>query len=86
MVIRRDNKVSGTDQLRSQDREDDEGSGRRVRAIPVSTGQTINDYRYKGEVITVYIGNKIVYCGDSVNAAVERICEPGGIDCELWLV
>lgn len=86
MVIRCDTEVSGTDQLRPQVREDGESGGRSVLAIPVSTGQTINDYRYKGEVITVYIGNKIVYCGDCVNDAVERICEPGGIDCELWLV
>lgn len=86
MVIRCDAEVSGIDQLRSQTREGDEGGGRRVQSIQVSTGQTINDYRYKGEVITVYIGNKIVYCGDCVNDAVERICEPGGIDYELWLV
>ncbi len=86
MVIRCDNEVLGTDQLRSQAGEDDESSGRCVRTIPISIGQTINDYRYKGEVITVYIGSKIVYCGDSVNDAVERLCEPGGIDYELWLV
>lgn len=86
MVIRCDNKVSGTDQLRPQDREDGESGGRRVQSIPVSTGQTINEYRYKGEVITVYIGSKIIYCGDCVNDAVDRICDPGGIDYELWLV
>lgn len=86
MVIRCDNEVSGTDQLRSQDGEDDEGGGRCLQPVQVSIGQTINDYRYKGEVITVYIGTKIVYCGDCVNDAVERICEPGGIEHELWVV
>ncbi len=86
MVIRCDREVPGTDQLRSQDGEDDEGGGRRLQPIQVSIGQTINDYRYKGEVITVYIGTKIVYCGDCVNDAVDRICEPGGIDYELWHV
>lgn len=86
MVIRCDTEVSGTDQLRSQSREGDEGGGRRVQPIQVSTGQTGTDYRYKGEVITVYIGSKIVYCGDCVSDAVERICQPGGIEYELWLV
>ena len=86
MVIRCDNEVLGIDQLRSQGGEDGEGGGRCVHPIQVSTGQTINDYRYKGEVITVYIGNKIIYCGDCVNDAVERICEPGGVDYDLWLV
>lgn len=86
MVIRCNNEVPGTDQLRSQAGEDDEGGGRRLQPIPVSHGKTINGYRYKGEVITVYIGNKIIYCGDCVNDAVEKICEPGGIDCALWLV
>jgi hypothetical protein len=37
-------------------------------------------------VITVYIGNKMVYAGDSVDNAVDRICSPGGIDYELWTV
>lgn len=86
MVIRCDNEVSGIDQLRSQGGEDGESGGRCVQSIPVSTGQSVNDYRYKGDVITVYIGNKIIYCGDCVNDAVERLCEPGGIDYELWLV
>lgn len=86
MVIRCDTEVPGTNQLRLQSGEDDEGGGRHVQPIQVSTGQSINDYRYKGEVITVYIGSKIVYCGDCVNDAVERICEPGGIDYELWTV
>lgn len=86
MVIRCDTEVSGTDQLRSQGGEDDEGGGRCVRSIPVSPGQVGTEYRYKGEVITVYIGSKIVYCGDCVNDAVDRICNPGGIDFELWIV
>lgn len=86
MVIRCDNEVPGTNQLRSQVGEDDEGGGRRLQSIPVSSGKTGTEYRYKGEVITVYIGNKIVYCGDCVNDAVDRICDPGGIDCELWLI
>lgn len=86
MVIRCDNEVSGTDQLRSQSGEGDESGGRSLRSIPVSSGKTGTEYRYKGEVITVYIGNKIIYCGDCVNDAVERICEPGGIDYEMWLV
>lgn len=86
MVIRCDNEVPGTNQLRSQGGEDGGGGGRRLQSIPVSPGKTGTEYRYKGEVITVYIGNKIVYCGDCVNDAVDRICEPGGIDYELWLV
>lgn len=86
MVIRCDTEVSGTDQLRSQSGEGDEGGGRSLRPIPVSSGETGTEYRYKGEVITVYIGNKIVYCGDCVNDAVDRICDPGGIGNELWLV
>lgn len=86
MVIRCDDEVSGINQLRSQGGEDGEGGGRSLQSIPVSTGQTVNDYRYKGEVITVYIANKIIYCGDCVSDAVERICEPGGIDYDLWLV
>lgn len=86
MVIRCDNEVLGTSQLRSQGGESDEGGGRRLQPIPVSPGKVGTEYRYKGEVITVYIGNKIVYCGDCVNDAVDRICDPGGIDYELWLV
>lgn len=86
MVIRCNNEVSGTDQLRSQDGEGNEGGGRCVQPIPVTAGKTGTEYRYKGEVITVYIGTRIVYCGDCVNDAVERICEPGGIDYDLWVV
>lgn len=86
MVIRCDTVVSGTDQLRSQGGEGDEGDRRGLQSVPVSTGQGGTEYRYKGEVITVYIGTKIVYCGDCVNDAVERLCEPGGIDYEMWTV
>lgn len=86
MVIRCDTEVPGTDQLRSHGGEGDEGDGRCLQSIPVSPGKTGTEYRYKGEVITVYIGNKIVYCGDCINDAVDRICDPGGIDHELWLV
>lgn len=86
MVIRCDNEVSGSNQLRSSIGEGNEGSGRCLQSIPVSLGQNINDYRYKGDVITVYIGTRIVYCGDCVNDAVERICGPGGIEYELWTV
>lgn len=86
MVIRCDDEVSGSDQLRSQGGEDDEGSGRRLQSIPVTLGKTGTVYRYKGEVITVYIGTKIVYCGNCLNGAVERLCEPGGVEYELWTV
>jgi hypothetical protein len=34
----------------------------------------------------VYIGTKVVYAGDSVDDAIERICTPGGIDFDTWLV
>jgi hypothetical protein len=37
-------------------------------------------------VITVYIGTKMVYAGESVTQAIDRICQPGGIDYELWTV
>jgi hypothetical protein len=37
-------------------------------------------------VITVYIGNKMVYAGESVTQAIDRICQPGGIDYEVWTV
>ena len=86
MVIRCDNAVPGTGQLRSQDGEDDVGNRSGVQSVQVTVGQDGSGYRYPGEVITVYIGTKIVYCGDCVNDAVERICEPGGIEYELWIV
>ena len=86
MVIRCDNAIPGADQLRPQGGQGGESSGRRIQSIPVSPGKTGTEYRYKGEVITVYIGSKIVYCGDCVNDAVDRICDPGGIDNELWLI
>ena len=86
MVIRCDDAVFGSDQLRSQGGEDGKGGRQCLPAIPISTGQDGNMYRYKGEVITVYIGTRIAYCGDSVNDAVERICAPGGIEYELWTI
>lgn len=84
MVVRCNNEVSGTDKLRSQVGEDDGSDRQDVCPVQVTFGQDGGGYRYPGEVITVYIGSKIVYCGDSVNGAVERICEPGGIEYELW--
>lgn len=84
MVIRCNNEVSGTDQLRSQDGEGGGCDRSGVQPVQVTVGQDGGGYRYPGEVITVYIGSKIVYCGDCVNDAVERICEPGGIEYGLW--
>lgn len=86
MVVRCDNEVPGIDQLRSQGGEVDEGDRRFLQSIPVTPGKTGTDYRYKGEVITVYIGTKIVYCGDCLNDAVERLCAPGGLEYELWTI
>ena len=86
MVIRCDDEVSGIDQLRSQDGEDGGGDRSDVQSVQVAVGEGGGGYRYPGEVITVYIGSRIVYCGDNVNSAVERICEPGGFDYELWHV
>ena len=86
MVVRCNSKVSGTDKLRSQVGEVGGGDRSGVQSIPVAFGPIGGDYRYKGEVITVYIGTRIVYVGDSVTDAVERICQPGGIDYELWTV
>lgn len=86
MVIRRDSEVSGIDQLRSQIREIDEGYRSHVQPVQVAVRQDGNSYRYPGDVITVYIGTRIVYCGDCVNAAVESVCEPGGIDYEVWTI
>ena len=72
------------DQLRSPVGEGDGGGGRGVQSVPVSTGQDGGGHRYPGEVITVYIGTRIVYCGDCVEDAVERICAPGGLEYEVW--
>ena len=86
MVIRCDDEVSGSDQLRSQGGENGKGYRQCLPAVPVSAGQDGDLYRYKGDVITVYIGTRIVYCGDCVNDAVERICGLGGIEYELWTI
>lgn len=86
MVVRCSSTVSGTDKLRSQVGEIGEGDRSGLQSVPVTVGKIGGDYRYQGTVITVYIGNKMVYAGDSVDNAVDRICSPGGIDYELWYV
>lgn len=84
MVVRCGGGVSETSELRSQVGEVGESSGPGVQSVPVTIGKTGNDYRYSGTVITVYIGNKMVYAGESVTQAIDRICQPGGIDYEVW--
>lgn len=86
MVVRCSSTVSGTGELRSQVGEVGDGDRSGVQSVQVSAGEIGGDYRYSGTVITVYIGNKMVYAGDSVDNAVDRICSPGGIDYELWSV
>ena len=86
MVVRCDGEVPGTSELRSHVGEVGEGDRSGVQPIQVSVREVGGDYRYPGTVITVYIGNKMVYAGDSVVSAVDRICLPGGIDYELWTV
>lgn len=86
MVVRCDNAVPGTSELRSQVGEVGDGDRSGLQSVPVTAGKIGGDYRYPGTVITVYIGNKMVYAGDSVDNAVDRICSPGGIDYELWSV
>lgn len=86
MVVRCSSAVPGTDKLRSQVGEVGEGDRSGLQSVQVTPGQGGTDYRYSGTVITVYIGNKMVYAGDSVDNAVDRICSPGGIDYELWTV
>lgn len=86
MVVRCGGTVSGNDQLRSQVGEVGDGDRSGVQSIPVTTGKTGNDYRYPGTVITVYIGTKMVYAGESVTQAIDRICQPGGIEYEVWTV
>jgi len=83
MVVRCGGGVSEIGELRSQDGEVGESSGPGVQSIPVTTGKTGNDYRYSGTVITVYIGNKMVYAGESVTQAIDRICQPGGVEYEV---
>lgn len=86
MVVRCSSTVSGTSELRSQVGEVRDGDRSDVQSIPVTAGKTRGDYRYPGTVITVYIGSKMVYAGESVTQAIDRICQPGGIDYELWSV
>mgnify|MGYP006970933207 CR=1 FL=1 len=86
MVVRCSSTVSGTDKLRSQVGEVGDGDRSGVQSVQVSAGEIGGDYRYSGTVITVYIGNKMVYAGESVTQAIDRICQPGGIDYEVWTV
>lgn len=86
MVVRCSSTVSGTGELRSQVGEVGNGDRSGVQPIPVTAGKIGGDYRYSGTVITVFIGNKMVYAGESVTQAIDRICQPGGIDFELWTV
>lgn len=84
MVVRCSSEVSGTGELRSQVGEVRDGDRSGVQSIPVTVGEIGGDYRYSGTVITVFIGTKMVYAGESVTQAIDRICSPGGIDYELW--
>ena len=84
MVVRCSGGVSGDGELRSQVGEVGESDRPRVQSVQVTPGQGGTEYRYSGTVITVYIGTKMVYAGESVTQAIDRICQPGGIDYELW--
>ena len=86
MVVRCSSGVSGTGELRSQVGEVGDGDRSGVQPVQVTAGKIGDDYRYSGTVITVYIGTKMVYAGESVTQAIDRICQPGGIDFELWIV
>lgn len=86
MVVRCSSTVSGIDKLRPQVGEVGEGDRSGVQSVPVTVGETGTDYRYSGTVITVFIGSKMVYAGESVTQAIDRVCQPGGIDYELWTV
>ena len=86
MVVRCGGTVSGTGELRSQVGEVGDGDRPLLQSIPFSAGEVGGDYRYSGTVITVFIGNKMVYAGESVTQAIDRICQPGGIEYELWTV
>lgn len=86
MVVRCDNQVPESDQLRSSARESDPGDRSELQPVQVAVRKTRSGCRYPGTVITVYIGTRVVYAGDSVDDAIERICAPGGIDFETWLV
>lgn len=83
MVVRCSGGVSGTDELRSQVGEAGDGDRSDLQSIPVTIGEIGGDCRYSGTVITVYIGTKMVYAGESVTQAIDRICQPGGIEYEL---
>lgn len=84
MVVRCSGGVSGTGELRSQVGEVGDGDRSVLQSVPISIGEIGGDYRYPGTVITVYIGTKMVYAGDSVTQAIDRICQPGGIEYEVW--
>lgn len=84
MVVRCSSEVSGTDKLRSQVGEVGDGDRSLLQPVPVSIGEIGGDYRYPGTVITVYIGTKMVYAGESITQAIDRVCQPGGIEYELW--
>lgn len=86
MVVRCSSRVSGDGELRSQVGEVGEGGRSGLQPVQVTSGETGTDYRYSGTVITVFIGTKMVYAGESVTQAIDRICQPGGIDYELWTV
>lgn len=86
MVVRCSGGVSGTGELRSQVGEVGEGDRSGLQSVQVTFGQGGTDYRYSGTVITVFIGTKMVYAGESVTQAIDRICQSGGIDFELWTV
>lgn len=84
MVVRCSGGVSETGELRSQVGKAGESDRPGVQSVQVPSGQGGTEYRYSGTVITVYIGTKMVYAGESVTQAIDRICQPGGIDYELW--
>lgn len=84
MVVRCDGAVPGTGELRSQIGEAGDGDRSGLQSVQVTSGQTGSDYRYSGTVITVFIGTKMVYAGESVTQAIDRICQPGGIEYEVW--
>lgn len=84
MVVRCSSEVSGTGELRSQVGEIGDGDRSGLQSVPVTVGQIGGDYRYPGTVITVYIGTKMVYAGESVTQAIDRVCQLGGIEYELW--
>ena len=84
MVVRCSSTVFGTDKLRSQVGEVGDGDRSLLQSVPLTIGEIGGDYRYSGTVITVYIGTKMVYAGESVTQAIDRICQPGGVEYELW--